>query len=206
MRRQTEQLAHLVDDLLDVTRISRGKIQLQREVLDLCNVVRRTCEDHRSLFDQSEIELRLHLPASPVRAEDPTRLAQIVGNLLHNANKFTHAGGMVTVGVTVRGGRAEIRVRDTGIGMEPGRVAHMFEPFTQEERGLARTRGGLGLGLPLAKGLVELHGGTIDARSEGPGKGSEFVLTLPSPSPQRRPPPRPGRWPPRGRPARSERS
>jgi len=120
VRRQTEQLAHLVDDLLDVTRISRGKIQLQREVLDLCNVVRRTCEDHRSLFDQSEIELRLHLPASPVRAEDPTRLAQIVGNLLHNANKFTHAGGMVTVGVTVRGGRAEIRVRDTGIGMEPG--------------------------------------------------------------------------------------
>ena len=180
VRRQTEQLAHLVDDLLDVTRISRGKIQLHREVLDLCNVVRRTCEDHRSLFDESEIDLRLELPAGPVQADvDPTRLAQVVGNLLHNANKFTHAGGVVTVGVRVRDGRVEIRVRDTGIGMEPGRVSHMFEPFTQEERSLARTRGGLGLGLALAKGLVELHGGTIDAHSEGVGKGSEFVLTLP---------------------------
>ena len=180
VRRQTEHLSRLVDDLLDVTRVSRGKIRLQRERLDVRKVVRRTCEDLRSTFDQSGIDLRLDLPADPVCVDaDPTRLAQVVGNLLQNANKFTPARGIVTVSLHAQGARATIEVIDTGIGMEPGVVEHMFEPFMQEERGLARTRGGLGLGLALAKGLIELHGGRIEAHSAGAGRGSEFVITLP---------------------------
>lgn len=184
IRRQTEHLARLVDDLLDVTRISHGKIKLHRAVLDLCDVVRQTCEDLRALFDQSEIELRLDVPTHPVWADiDATRIAQVIGNLLHNANKFTPAHGVVWVSLRAGQGRSEISVRDSGIGIDPARVLHIFEPFIQEERSLARTRGGLGLGLGLAKGLTELHGGTIVAHSEGLGRGSEFVLTLPPAAP-----------------------
>jgi PAS domain S-box-containing protein len=184
IRRQTEHLARLVDDLLDVTRIARGKVKLHRAVLDLRNVVRETCEDHRALFEQSDIELRLDLPAGQVWTDvDETRIAQVLGNLLHNANKFTPGHGVVTVGLRACDGQSEIRVRDTGIGIDPGQVVHVFEAFMQEERGLARTRGGLGLGLGLAKGLIELHGGTIEARSEGIGRGAEFVLTLPLATP-----------------------
>ena len=180
VRRQTEHLSRLVDDLLDVTRVSRGKIRLQRERFDVRKVVRRTCEDLRSTFDQSGIDLHLDLPADPVWVDgDPTRIAQVVGNLIQNANKFTPARGIVTVALRAHGEQATIEVIDTGIGMEPGVVEHMFEPFTQEERGLARTRGGLGLGLALAKGLIELHGGRIEAHSAGAGRGSEFVVTLP---------------------------
>jgi PAS domain S-box-containing protein len=180
IRRQTEHLARLVDDLLDVTRISRGKIQLQRAVIDLREVVRRTTEDHRVMFDQGEIELRLELPSGPVWADvDATRIAQILGNLLQNAIKFTPAHGATTVTLRAAGGRAELLVHDTGVGMQPESVARVFQPFVQEERNLARTRGGLGLGLALAKGLIELHGGTIEASSEGVGRGSEFRLALP---------------------------
>jgi two-component system CheB/CheR fusion protein len=169
-----------VDDLLDVTRISHGKIHLNREVVDLRNVVRRTCEDHRSLFEDREIELNLDFPAAPVWIDaDATRIGQVVGNLLNNASKFTPAGGAVTVRLRGRPGHAEICVRDTGFGMEPQQVARMFEPFAQEDRSLARTRGGLGLGLALSKGLIELHGGTVTAHSSGAGKGSEFTITLP---------------------------
>ncbi|MGE5414578.1 MAG: PAS domain S-box protein, partial [Syntrophomonadaceae bacterium] len=180
IRRQTEHLARLVDDLLDVTRISRGKIQLQREVVDLRNVVRRTCEDHRAIFEESAIELNLDFPVAPVWADvDPTRIAQVVGNLLANSGKFTPSRGAVTVRVRGGDGHAVICVRDTGIGMDPAQIARMFEPFAQEDRTLARTRGGLGLGLALSKGLIELHGGTIAARSAGPGEGSEFTIMLP---------------------------
>jgi signal transduction histidine kinase len=169
-----------VDDLLDVTRISRGKVELHRDVLDLRDVLRRTCEDHEVLFEQGQIELHLELPDTPACARvDPARIAQVVGNLLQNANKFTHPHGLVTVGLRADHGRAEIRVRDTGIGMEPALVEHMFEPFMQGKRRPARARGGLGVGLALAKGLVELHGGTITAHSEGEGRGSEFMITLP---------------------------
>jgi PAS domain S-box-containing protein len=180
IRRQTEHLTRLIDDLLDVTRISRGKIHLHPEVVDLRNLVRRTCEDHRLLFDECELELRLDFPVAPVWADvDATRITQVVGNLLQNASKFTPPRGAVSVALRSGGGRATVVVKDTGLGIEPAEIVRIFEPFAQEDRSLARTRGGLGLGLALAKGLVELHGGTIAARSAGPGKGSEFTVALP---------------------------
>ena len=179
LQRQTEHLTRLVDDLLDITRISRGKIELYRAVIDAREVVRRTCDDHRSLFEQRGIELRLDHPDAPVWIEaDSVRLSQVLGNLLHNAAKFTPQGGTVAVTVGALQGDAEIRVRDTGIGMEPDQVQRMFEPFAQAAHTLARTQGGLGLGLALVKGLVELHGGRVSAMSWGIGRGSEFVVTL----------------------------
>jgi PAS domain S-box-containing protein len=180
IRRQTEHLSRLVDDLLDVTRISSGKIELERARLDLCDLVRAACDDHRSLFVRDTVELRLDLPAEPAWVDgDATRLSQVIGNLLQNAAKFTPAGGQVVVGVRAAEGRSEVFVRDTGVGMEPDQVDRMFEPFAQAERSLARTKGGLGLGLALAKGLVELHGGTVRAHSEGLGRGAEFRVSLP---------------------------
>jgi signal transduction histidine kinase len=180
MKRQAEHLTRLVDDLLDVMRISRGKIELQRARVDLRDVVRSTCDDFRPLFERGTLQLRLEPMPDPVWIDaDATRLAQVLGNLLHNAAKFTLAGGIVTVRVEASGGRAEVSVRDTGVGMEPGEIKRLFEPFAQAEQGLARTQGGLGLGLALAKGLVELHEGSIQARSEGLGRGSEFIVSLP---------------------------
>jgi len=180
VERQTGQLTRLVDDLLDVTRISRGKIDLQRARVDLRDVVRAACDDLRLAFERGGVELRLEPTTGPVWVEaDATRLSQVVGNLLNNAAKFTPAGGNVVASVTHGDGRAEITVRDTGVGMKLSEVERMFEPFAQAEQGLARTQGGLGLGLALAKGLVELHGGSIEARSEGPGLGAEFRVLLP---------------------------
>jgi PAS domain S-box-containing protein len=186
IQRQTEQLARLVDDLLDVTRISRGKVELDRKQIDLRDVVLRTCEDHRSMFDEGQVELRHDLPVSPVWVDaDAIRISQVLGNLLQNAVKFTPADGAVTVKVAARDGSAEMSVRDTGVGMRPEEVEHMFAPFAQAEQGLARTKGGLGLGLALSKGLVELHGGSLRARSDGPGLGSEFLVLLPlAPAPE----------------------
>ncbi len=184
MKRQTEHLTRLVDDLLDVTRISRGRIELQRARVDLRDVVRSTCDDFRPLFERGTLQLRLEPMPDPVWIDaDATRLAQVIGNLLHNAAKFTPAGGFVTVRVEASGGRAEVSVRDTGVGMEPGEIKRLFEPFAQAPQGLARTRGGLGLGLALSKGLVELHGGSIQARSDGLGHGSEFLVRLPLAAP-----------------------
>ncbi len=192
IRRQTEHLTRLVDDLLDVTRISRGKIELQRSRVDLREVVARTCDDHRTIFAGRHLELRVE-NAGPVWVEaDATRIAQVVGNLLLNAAKFSREGGAVTVAVTTDAGRAEIRVRDDGLGIVPELLPRVFEPFVQADEGLARTRGGLGLGLALVKGLVELHGGGVRADSEGAGRGSEFVVTLPAAPgpPAAQPPPR----------------
>jgi signal transduction histidine kinase len=178
--RQVKQLSRLVDDLLDVTRISHGKISLARERVDLREVVRRTCDDGRSAFDEREIELHLDLPFGPVWVDaDPTRVSQAVGNLVHNAAKFTPRGGRVVASVAVRDGRAQIAVADDGVGLDPGDLERIFQPFAQAEQGLARTHGGLGLGLALVKALVELHGGSAEARSDGPGRGAEFVIRLP---------------------------
>jgi signal transduction histidine kinase len=180
IRRQTEHLTRLVDDLLDITRISSGKIELQRARIDLQDLVLRTCDDFRSVLDEGGVDLLVDAAAGPIWVDaDATRLAQVVGNVLQNAAKFTPAGGSVVIGVGAADNRAEIRIRDTGIGMEPGQLERMFEPFAQAEQGLARTQGGLGLGLALAKGLLELHGGSIRAASEGPGRGCEFVALLP---------------------------
>jgi signal transduction histidine kinase/CheY-like chemotaxis protein len=180
IERQTSQLTRLVDDLLDLTRIERGKVDLKPEVVDLREIVRRTCDDYRVTFEQRGVELHVTAPARPVTVRgDPARLAQVIGNLLHNAAKFTPTGGVVTVVVGQAAGRAELRVRDTGIGFAADRLGQLFEPFGQVDQGLARTGGGLGLGLSLVKGLVEMHGGTAAGASAGPGHGAEFVVTLP---------------------------
>jgi two-component system CheB/CheR fusion protein len=180
--RQSGQLARLVDDLLDVTRISRNKIQLQRGPLDLNELVRRTVEDHHSLFEGKGIAVETSFAAErlPISG-DAARLAQVVGNLLQNAAKFTPAGGRVVVSTaaTPSRGRATLRVSDNGVGIEPAMLRRLFEPFTQAEATLDRSKGGLGLGLALVKGLVEMHGGEVCAHSDGPGKGAEFVVELP---------------------------
>jgi PAS domain S-box-containing protein len=181
IRRQTEHLARLVDDLLDTTRISRGKIALQRTRVDLRDIVRKTTDDLRSVFSHAGVELHVETDAGPAWiSADVTRITQVLGNLLQNAVKFTPAGGSVTVMVAAKGDRVELCVRDDGIGMEPGTVEHMFEPFAQAETTPASTKGGLGPVLPLVKGLVELHGGTVEARSGGIGRGSEFLVRLPT--------------------------
>jgi PAS domain S-box-containing protein len=179
IERQTAHLARLVDDLLDVTRIERGKIELRRARLDASEVVRQTCEDHRDLFEAREIALDLRLSRPAWIDADPTRLAQMVGNLLQNAAKFSRRGQAVRVSVSTTGAAAEIRVRDEGLGIAPDLLQGLFEPFVQADGGLSRAQGGLGLGLALVKGLAELHGGAVRARSEGLGKGSEFVIELP---------------------------
>ena len=180
LRRQTEHLTRLVDDLLDVTRISHGKMTLQRSLVDLREIVRKTADDQRSLFQRRGVELRVEQEAAPVWVEvDAARVTQILSNLLQNAVKFTLEGGSVVLGAVVQGDHAVTHVRDTGIGIERGQIERMFEPFAQADQSLARTRGGLGLGLAVARGLVELHGGAIGARSEGLGFGAEFMVTLP---------------------------
>jgi len=179
--RQVEHLSHLVDDLLDVTRISRGKIQLARTRLELTETVRRVVEDHALEFARREITLELRSETRPLWLDaDPTRIAQVLGNLLQNAAKFTNAHGRVTVSVDREGGdRAVVRVADDGVGIKPELLPRLFEPFMQADESLHRSQGGLGLGLALMRGLVELHGGTVHAHSEGVGRGAEFTLRLP---------------------------
>jgi PAS domain S-box-containing protein len=180
IRRQAEHLTRLVDDLLDVTRIARGKVELKRGRLDLAALVRRAGEDHAALMRERGLELEVAAPREPVCTDgDATRLAQVVGNLLVNSAKFTARGGRVRLALEAAGGFGEIRVRDTGVGMEPDLLERAFEPFVQGERTLGRTDGGLGLGLALVKGLTELHGGSVRAESAGPGLGSEIVVRLP---------------------------
>ncbi|WP_437312628.1 PAS domain S-box protein [Sorangium sp. So ce385] len=179
--RQVSHMARLVDDLLDVSRVARGRVQLRKERCDLARLLRHTAEDYRSTLEASGLRLDLKLPAGPVWVlGDPTRLSQAVSNLLHNANKFTDPGGRVTVALSVTSeSSAVVRVRDTGIGVDPATLARMFEPFSQADRSLDRSRGGLGLGLALVKGLIGLHGGTVSAESGGIGHGTEMVLCLP---------------------------
>jgi PAS domain S-box-containing protein len=180
LRRQTEHLTRLVDDLLDVVRISRGKIELRTDTIDLRDVVRKTADDLRSLFERSGVELRVEDVAEPLWADaDATRIAQIVANLLHNSVKFTPSGGSVAVHLGAGDGLASLSVRDTGVGMDPQQVERMFEPFEQAHQGIARDKGGLGLGLALVRALVELHGGSVGARSAGLGLGTEVLVSLP---------------------------
>jgi PAS domain S-box-containing protein len=182
IERQVTHLARLVDDLLDVSRISRGRALLRKVRLDLVPLVGAAVEDHRPLLEGAGLKLSVELPRGPLWVEgDPTRLAQVVGNLLHNAHKFTDAGGLVAVRLSADegGGTAALSVRDTGIGLGADILGRLFEPFSQADRSLARSRGGLGLGLALVKGLTELHGGAVRAHSPGAGLGSEFTVRLP---------------------------
>ena len=180
LNRQVGHLSRMVDDLLDVTRITRGKIHLQRARIDLCELVRRTIDDHRAIFSARGVAVSARLGRLPIWIDaDPTRVSQAVGNVLQNAVKFTDAGGHVEVSAGRDAQRGSVTIRDDGVGIAPDLLGRLFEPFTQADDSLHRTRGGLGLGLSLVKGLVELHGGSVEASSEGPGRGAEFVLRLP---------------------------
>jgi len=180
--RQTDQLVRLVDDLLDITRVSRNKIQLKRAHLDFGKVVRRAVDDHHSLFEGKGIVLRADLAPETLTIDgDEARLAQVVGNLLSNAAKFTATGGQVTVTTSkpTGRGRAQLCIVDTGAGIEPDMLRRLFQPFIQADATLDRSKGGLGLGLALVKSLVEMHGGEVCAHSDGTGRGAEFVVELP---------------------------
>jgi PAS domain S-box-containing protein len=181
VERQTGHLTRLVDDLLDVTRIARGKIELRCARVDLREVVRRTAEDLRSALEDRGLVFHVEVAGEKVWIQaDSTRMAQVVGNLLNNAAKFTQRGGEVTVSVFAEGADAVIAVTDTGAGIEPSLLPRIFEPFVQGDRTLARTQGGLGLGLALVKGITELHGGTVRVESGGTGKGTTVTLRLPT--------------------------
>jgi len=180
--RQVMHMSRLIDDLLDATRLARGQVFLRKERCDLVHVVRQTAEDHRALFDSSGLRLDVNMPDNPIWVDgDATRLAQVIGNLLHNAHKFTEHGGHVRVKLDCNedNGMATISVADTGIGITPETLPHIFEVFCQADQSLDRSRGGLGLGLALVKGLIELHNGSVAATSDGPGKGSTFTMQIP---------------------------
>lgn len=184
IRRQTDHLTRLVDDLLDVKRFSTGKFRLHPIRMDVVEQVRATVEDSRPLLSNRSIALEMDAPSAPVWVNgDATRIAQIVSNLLQNAAKFTNAGGHVRVSIERGEGQVRIYVRDDGTGIAPELLPKVFEAFVQSENTLHRTRGGLGLGLALVRGIAELHGGTVHARSEGTGKGAEFVVALPTAAP-----------------------
>lgn len=179
--RQVGHMARLVDDLLDVARIARGKVQLRTERCDLAAIVRQTAEDYRLTLSEAGIGMTVTIPEAPLPVSgDPIRLAQVIGNLLHNAKKFTPQGGQVDVIVTGDTPQSAIvAVRDTGSGLDEIVQAHLFEPFGQAEQALDRNKGGLGLGLALVRGLVQLHGGSVSAESPGIGHGSTFSIRMP---------------------------
>lgn len=180
LRRQTHHLTKLVDDLLEVSRITSGKIRLEREALDAAVAVNRAIEISRPLIDAKKHDLSVSLPRESVLIDaDPTRFAQVLGNLLNNAAKYTDEGGQIRIALSREGKEATFRVRDTGIGISKELLPRLFELFTQADTSLDRSQGGLGIGLTLVRSLVELHGGSVQAKSEGPGLGSEFVVRLP---------------------------
>lgn len=182
VERQSGHMTRLVEDLLDVARITRGKISLRRKRVDLAALVRTAADDHRAEIEQEGCSFDVELPEAPLWIDgDPTRIAQVVGNLLHNAAKFTDPGGRVVLRLAPHREQrlAVVSVRDTGIGIEPDVLGQLFEPFQQAETSLERGHGGLGMGLALVKALTELHGGAVSAHSDGPGRGSEFLLELP---------------------------
>lgn len=180
--RQVLHQALLIDDLLEASRVTRGEVELQCEDLDLTNLVRETAEGHREALREAGLKLDLELPEEPLPIRgDALRLSQVVSNLMDNAAKFTPAGGSVgvRVGRAEDGRRAVVRVRDSGAGIPAEELPFVFEVFAQGDHSLDRSRGGLGVGLAVVKGLVEMHGGEVEARSEGAGKGSEFELRIP---------------------------
>ena len=181
LQRQVGQLSRLVDDLLDLSRVTRGRIELRKEPVELRTVARQAVEAVQSLYGHMKHELTLSMPEKPLQLEaDPTRLAQILGNLLNNACKFTDRGGRIAVSVERVDAQAVVRVRDNGIGVAAEQMPRLFEMFAQAESSLDRTRDGLGIGLTLVKTLVEMHGGSVVARSEGLGHGCEFEVRLPA--------------------------
>jgi signal transduction histidine kinase/integral membrane sensor domain MASE1 len=180
IERQVRHMVRLVDDLLDVSRITRGRVELRRERVAMADVVARAAEAARPLMEERGHELSADLPTEPVTVDgDPVRLEQALGNLLQNAARYTEGHGHIAVSLAREGGEAVIRVTDDGIGIAPEMLERVFELFVQGERPRHRSAEGLGIGLTLVRNLVEIHGGRVSARSEGPGRGSEFIVRLP---------------------------
>jgi PAS domain S-box-containing protein len=178
--RQVDQLTHLIDDLMDVTRITRDKVSLHRERLDLNVLAQRAVEDHRSVFEQSGVALEFSpSPSQPWVMGDRTRLAQAIGNLLQNAVKFTPRGGRTAVTVACSDPNATVTVEDSGRGIAPEIMPRLFQAFTQADESLDRPLGGLGLGLAIVKGLMELHGGSVKAGAGPSGHGASFTISMP---------------------------
>jgi PAS domain S-box-containing protein len=178
--RQLAHLTRLVDDLLDISRITSGKIALHCESMDLREAVTRALDAAQPLIESRRHSLEVVLPPEPLRiSADLTRLVQVIVNLLNNAAKYTPEGGHIRISAAAAGSLALVRVRDTGIGLAPDLLPRVFDLFIQGERALDRAEGGLGIGLTLVERLVKLHGGTVSASSPGPGQGSEFVVRLP---------------------------
>jgi PAS domain S-box-containing protein len=180
MERQVEHIARLVDDLVEVSRITRGKLELRKERVELAEIIRTAVETSQPLIDAARHQLDIRLPDEPLVLDvDPVRIAQILVNLLNNAAKYTEEGGQIRLAVRREGAAVSISVRDNGVGIAPDMLAKVFELFRQAGDSLGRDQGGLGIGLTLAKQLVELHDGTIHAYSAGLGQGAEFVIRLP---------------------------
>jgi PAS domain S-box-containing protein len=180
IERQTQHLARLVDDLLDVSRVTRGKINLHKQPVDLVALAARVVENHRPSASAHQHTVTSTLPPRPLYVEgDDVRLTQVLDNLLNNANKYTPDGGHIWVTVREQTGEVLVSIRDNGIGIAQDDLPGIFDLFSQVNPGIDRARGGLGIGLSLVKRLVDMHGGSVEARSEGPGKGSEFIIRLP---------------------------
>ena len=178
--RQVQHLVRLVDDLLDVSRVTRGKIDLKRQPADLAEVMAKAIEMTSPLLEEREHQLRVDVPRHRLKVyADPTRLAQVFSNLLANAAKYTEPQGRITVDAAVEGGEVVVAIRDTGVGIAPETLPHVFDLFVQEHQSLDRSRGGLGLGLSIVRSLVQLHGGSVSAHSDGRGRGSTFSVRLP---------------------------
>jgi signal transduction histidine kinase len=181
IQRQAQNLAHMIEDLLDIARITAGKIALRRTRVDLNDIAEQVRQTHEAAAAARRHRLKVSRAPYPVMVEgDPVRLEQIFGNLVQNAIKYTPEGGQISVWVGREFGRAAVRVTDTGLGIPPELLPRIFEPFVQVSSSLRYSQGGLGLGLPLVRRLVELHGGEIQSASDGPGRGSVFTVTLPS--------------------------
>jgi PAS domain S-box-containing protein len=181
MDRQVGHLVRLVDDLLELSRITRGKVELRSEPLDLAAIVLSAVETSRPAIEAAHHKLELSLPAEPVSLNaDFVRLAQVIANLLNNAAKYTDPGGEISLAVRREGGEAVVSVRDNGVGIAAEMLPTIFDMFAQGSRTIDRAQGGLGIGLTLSRNLVELHGGRIEAKSDGAGKGAEFTVRLPA--------------------------
>jgi two-component system CheB/CheR fusion protein len=180
LERQSQQMAHLLDDLLEASRVTQNKIELRKRVVDLAAVAGEAIDAMRPVMDDRGLHFAARVAEAPIWVEgDPARLQQIQVNLLSNAAKYTPRGGHVSLAVTAEDGAAVIRVRDDGVGIPGGMLDSIFELFVQSARTLDRSAGGLGVGLTLVRSLVTMHGGTVTARSEGEGRGSEFIVRLP---------------------------
>jgi CheY-like chemotaxis protein len=189
MDRQLAHMVRLIDDLLDVSRITRNKMELRRERVTLSDVVGNAIETARPLVEAANQVLEVSLPEEPIELDaDLTRLAQVFGNLLSNSAKYTPPGGRIVLEAERQDTLARVSIRDTGVGIPQESLPHIFDMFSQVDRTLERSTGGLGIGLALVKGLVEMHGGSVAVVSEGPGRGSTFTVELPTLAPTNKSP------------------